>query len=128
MPPGQAGPRRRGTDVRPVGAWRGAHLELTFPGHRAGVPMVATDPRPTRMNYFLGSDPARRRWGVRTYGAVTWEELYPGISLTLTDVGGEPALVVEAARPPCPGHARRRVGQSEHASLDASGVCEDVRP
>jgi hypothetical protein len=59
--------------------------------------VVPTDPWATRFNYFLGSDPARWRSGVRTYGAVIWRGLYPGISLTLREVHGEPTLVVDAA-------------------------------
>lgn len=77
---------------------QGVHLQLTFARHGADVRLVAGDPRPTRMHYFLGSDPSRWRWGVRTYGAVTWRGLDPGISATLAEARGEPALVVEAAR------------------------------
>ncbi len=72
------------------------NLRISFPGSRANASVVPSDPLPTRMNYFLGSD--RRRWrsGVRTYGSVTWRGLYPGVSLTLTQEDGEPALAVRA--------------------------------
>jgi hypothetical protein len=75
---------------------RGVHLKLTFPGMNPRVRLVPSDPQPTRMNYFLGSDPTRWRHDVPTFGAVRWKDLYPGISLDLREVNGELALVVVA--------------------------------
>ena len=75
-------PEATARDVGSAEGLRGVNLELTFPGHQAHLSLVSTDPTPTRMNYFRGSDPSRWPSGVRTWGAVTWRGLYPGISLT----------------------------------------------
>jgi hypothetical protein len=76
---------------------RGVNIQLTFAGQAKGARLVPTDPRATRMNYILGSDPNRWRSGVRIWGGLTWRGLYPGLSLRLVEVGGEMGLVAEAA-------------------------------
>jgi hypothetical protein len=81
----------------PPSGGRGVNIQVTFEGQAKGARLVPTDPRPTRMNYILGSDPNRWRSGVRTWSGLTWRGLYPGLSLRLAEVGGEMGLVAEAA-------------------------------
>ncbi len=103
-------PHSRGPGARSVaGPTRGVNLDLTFPGHLAGASLVPSDPLPTRTNYFLGPDARKWRGGVRTYGAVTWRALFPGLSLTLADVGGRPALEVRTVPGTGPAALRLRV-------------------
>lgn len=84
-----------GNDRSTSGPTKGINLKLTFPGHRVAA-LIASDPVPAWVNYFLGSDPRKWRSGVHGYGRVTWRNLYPGVSLSLAKIDGEAALVVKA--------------------------------
>lgn len=105
----------------PAGPARGINLKLAFLGHQAGVSLVPSDPLLTRTNYFLGSDAGKWRSGVRAYGTVTWRGLYPGVSVTLADVGGEPALVVRTVAGADPAELRIRVRGAKAVQASPDG-------
>lgn len=52
-------------------------------GANVGAAITAQGPRPGVSNFFGGDDPARWRTGVRSYGEVTYRDIYPGIDLRL---------------------------------------------
>lgn len=62
---------------------------LRFVGAQAVTPEGAS-PRPARVSYFLGNDPARWVTGVPTYDQVTYRELYPGTNLVVHRATGQP--------------------------------------
>src|SRR6266540_4084992 len=112
-----AGPNAGGSVATP----HGVNLHLTFPGSRPGASLVAARPLPTRVNYFLGSDRSRWQSGVRTYRAVTWRGLYPGISVTLSGVQGAPALTVRAGPGTDPAAFRLRVAGARDLRASPEG-------
>ncbi|HKZ47453.1 MAG TPA: SBBP repeat-containing protein [Thermoplasmata archaeon] len=83
---------------------RQAILRLTFEGGANVVP-EALDPGPTRNHFFLGNDPTRWQRDVRSFGTITYENLYEGIDLVyrtdgaglkyefLVHPGGDPARI-----------------------------------
>ena len=66
-----------------AGDYRGRNeaLKMHFMGANRNAVVSGLDALPGRSNYFLGSDPQRWRTGVPAYGKVSYENLYPGISL-----------------------------------------------
>jgi len=62
------------------GTLRGVMLRLRFEGANDVSPQ-ARDPRPHLSQFFLGSDAAQWRTGVRDYGEVVYEDLYAGVDL-----------------------------------------------
>jgi uncharacterized repeat protein (TIGR01451 family) len=57
-------------------------LRLKLQGANTNTAGKGVDELPGRRNYFIGNDPAKWRTNVRTYRAVRYEEVYPGVSLT----------------------------------------------
>ncbi len=55
-------------------------LQLLFEGANDVLPR-AREPSPHLSHFFLGSDPALWRTGVRSYGEVVYEDLYRGVDL-----------------------------------------------
>jgi hypothetical protein len=56
-------------------------LCIDFAGANPQARTSGNGAMPGKINYLLGSDPARWRTGVATYAKVRVEELYPGVSL-----------------------------------------------
>ncbi len=54
---------------------------LSLAGANANAPLVAGPELLSRSNYFLGSDPGAWYTDVPNYGAVTYQNVYPGIDL-----------------------------------------------
>jgi hypothetical protein len=59
----------------------GAVVRIQPGGGGKYAQIQALDQLPGTSNYFIGSDPARWRTGIPTYGKVKYEQLYPGIDL-----------------------------------------------
>jgi uncharacterized repeat protein (TIGR01451 family) len=55
-------------------------LQARFVGARATQP-VGAERKATRVNYLIGSDPARWQTDIPTYNKVIYDDLYPGIDL-----------------------------------------------
>lgn len=56
-------------------------IHMAFRGASKGARIVPVDRRPGGTNYLIGTDPARWRRSVATYGKVRYEQIYPGIDL-----------------------------------------------
>jgi len=56
-------------------------VRATFVGADPGSAVVGEEELPGKVNYFMGSDPARARTNVPTYAKVHYQNLYQGIDL-----------------------------------------------
>lgn len=62
---------------------------LAFVGANPTAQIVGADPRPGRVNYFIGSDPTGWHTDVPTYGTLVYQNLYPGIDLRYQGSGNQ---------------------------------------
>jgi len=60
----------------------GVHLRLSFPGANPAPRLESFRPLPAKVTFFLGNDPSRWR-SSRTWAAVRYRDLYPGIDLVV---------------------------------------------
>ena len=60
-----------------------ATVSLTFEGASTGVVPAGEEKRPTRYNFYLGSDSSRWRADVPAFGALAYRNLYPGVGVRL---------------------------------------------
>jgi hypothetical protein len=67
----------------------GSSSTIRFLGANPEVRPRGRTPAPGRVNYFLGSDPARWRAGLVAYREVVYHDLWPGIDLVLRGGAGE---------------------------------------
>lgn len=67
---------------------RGRSVRVRFAGANLGATVESEIPAPTRLNYFIGSDPTSWRPDVPVYGRVVYRELWPGVDLA---IGSGPA-------------------------------------
>jgi hypothetical protein len=68
----------------------GVALKMTFEGDSHVPEIVGEKKLQGHHNYFLGNDESRWRTGVPLYGAVRYENLYPGIDLRLREMNHVP--------------------------------------
>jgi hypothetical protein len=50
-------------------------------GANPAAPAAGVDPLVTKVNYFLGNDPAKWHTNIPTFGKVQYDDVYPGIDL-----------------------------------------------
>ena len=67
---------------------RGHALALRFVDADPGVVIVPEREARGRVNYLLGSDPAKWKTGLPTYGGLVYRELWPGIDLAFRGANG----------------------------------------
>jgi len=58
-----------------------APLRIKLVGANAAAQSAGLERSPTKVNYFLGNDPARWRIDVPTFGRVRYQNVYPGVDL-----------------------------------------------
>ncbi len=63
-------------------------LRLQFQGANADTNITGTQPLPGVVNYFHGNDPQQWRTDVPTYAGITYDQLYPGITLRYDEHDG----------------------------------------
>ncbi len=56
-------------------------LSLNFVGAGGKTSIVASEPMPGRVNYFIGNDRSRWRRNVPTFGAVTYRDVYENVDI-----------------------------------------------
>jgi len=59
----------------------GNALRMQFLGANPGAKAVAMEQLPGSVNYFIGSDPSKWRTNVRTYGRISYKDVYAGVDL-----------------------------------------------
>jgi Beta-propeller repeat/CARDB len=74
----QAASSRRDSASHPQGK---TFVRLQLVGANPQSAVTGLEPLPSRVNYFLGSDPKQWRTNVPTYSRVKYESVYPGIDL-----------------------------------------------
>ncbi len=67
---------------------RGASLRLSLPGADTASRIEPLDLKPGRSNYFYGSDPRNWKTGVRRYGRVRYDGVYPGVDVVYYGAAG----------------------------------------
>ncbi len=116
--PGAARPPARRAPL----PWERLVLAVTFPGSDRSAPAGA-GPLGARFNYFLGADAGAWRRDVESFGAVVYQDLYPGIDLHVTGdtrPGGAGVLKYEFRCAPGADHVRIRVRYDGIRSLRVS--------
>jgi len=63
-------------------------VRLSFVGRRKDAAITAERKMPGRVNYFVGSDPAKWRADVPTFGQVTYRDVYDKIDIRFYGAGG----------------------------------------
>ncbi len=96
-------------------------LRLSFPGARPGARPAGEAALPGHVNYLRGAD--RSRWvrGARTYGAVAYRGLYPGIDVRFHAERGPLEYDVLVAPGAKPDAFALRVDGARRLSIDAQG-------
>ncbi len=64
-----------------AGASNGTVLRFALSGANSATQLVAQNPLKVRSNYFIGNNPANWHTDVPNYGAVVYQNAYPGIDL-----------------------------------------------
>ncbi len=62
-------------------------LRMSYVDPSSETRLKGEQPRENTVNYYYGSDSANWKQGLPTYGALQYQELYPGIHLTLESAG-----------------------------------------
>jgi len=77
-------------------------LRLRFEGANRSPQIIGGEPLPGTVNYFLGNDPSSWRTDLPTYGAIVYEDLFPGIDLRYEAMQGalKGTFVLEAGADP----------------------------
>ena len=57
-------------------------LRLKMLGANSSAQILGSDPLPGKINYYVGNVPSKWRTGVRQYGRVSFQGIYPGVDLT----------------------------------------------
>ncbi len=101
---------------------RDSGVDLSFPGSRSTAPAEALEPRPGRVNYFIGNDPSKWLTNLPTYAKVRYRDLYPGVDLVL--YGNQRQLEYDLIAKPGVdvGAIALRVDGAEHLDLDPYGA------
>jgi hypothetical protein len=68
---------------------QGAAIALRFLGARPDVEPQGRRPRPGRVNYLLGNDPAKWQTNLPTYGQVVYRNVWPGIDVRFRGAEGQ---------------------------------------
>lgn len=75
--------------------WAEGGMRLNFLEASPSLAINGREAQPGVVNYMLGDNPDGWQTGLPTYGVVTYEELYPGISLAFNGQGSEVAAVFQ---------------------------------
>jgi uncharacterized repeat protein (TIGR01451 family) len=111
--------RPSGLTVAPAAG--GPSVLLRLLGADPAAKMAGKGALPGRSNYYLGDDPARWRVGVRQYGRVTVDDVYPGIDLLYHARGRELELDFVVAPGADPRRIQIGVDGGRPLEVDAAG-------
>ena len=116
---------------------RGVALRLGFLGANPAPAIAGARPGTGRVNYLLGSDPARWHTNLPTYGEIVYRDLWPGADLRLRGQSGTlkyefrlaPGADVSRIRLGYRGQQRLSLGRSGELRIEtALGLLRDARP
>ncbi|MFZ5450549.1 MAG: SBBP repeat-containing protein [Thermodesulfobacteriota bacterium] len=66
---------------------RAATVSLSPVGLSSGTRLVPQEPQAATVNYFIGNDPKKWHTAIPTYGAILYQDAYPGINLKFYGTG-----------------------------------------
>ncbi len=116
---------------------RGVALRLGFLGANPAPAIAGARPGTGRVNYLLGSDPARWHTNLPTYGEIVYRDLWPGADLRLRGQSGTlkyefrlaPGADVSRIRLGYRGQQRLSLGQNGELRIEtALGLLRDAHP
>jgi hypothetical protein len=111
-------------------------IRLDFVGANPGVIPEGLDPAETRISYLKGS-PDHWQRGLQTYGSISYRELWQGIDLTYSGLGGELKYTFVVKPGADPAHIRLAYRGATNVSLSETnqlkvespgGTLEDLAP
>ena len=110
-----------GTSEPPQGAAASNVVRLKLTGANPNPNAVGLEELPGKVNYFIGSDPAKWRTEIPTYVKVRYDSVYPGIDLVYYGNQGklEHDFIVEPGADP--GSIRFAVENKGKIEIDAQG-------
>jgi hypothetical protein len=83
------------TDEGLTVGWAEGGMRLNFLGTSSSLAISGREAQPGVVNYMVGNDPDNWQTGLPTYGVVTYEGLYPGVSLAFNGQGSQLAAVFQ---------------------------------
>ena len=99
----------------------GQALHMSFAGAAPDTGLTAGSTLPGTVNYLQGSDPARWRMGLSSYSAITYNALYPGVSLSYAGADGQLKGTYAVAPHADPSIIRWRYEGAPSLSVDDKG-------
>ncbi len=96
-------------------------LRMNLIGANQHTRLSGTQPLAAKSNYLLGSDQRRWRSGIPNYGAVRYEQVYPGVDCVFYGNQQQLEYDFEVAPGADPGRIRLRFDGAEQISLDEAG-------
>jgi hypothetical protein len=111
------------------GSGESTQLGLRFIGGMASAGRAEAE-LPGKVNFYVGSDPKQWRSGLRTYGRVTYESVYPGIDVSYYGRQSELEFDLLLAPGADPSQIRLRIegmegSRDDHGAVCIHGVAED---
>ncbi len=98
-----------------------AVIRMQLVGGNPAPAVIGLEEQPGKVNYFLGSDPAKWHTNVATFGRVEYDDVYPGIDLVWH--GSQRQLEYDFVVSPGadPSVIRLNVSGAERMEIDAAG-------
>jgi hypothetical protein len=96
-------------------------LRLQFVGANPSASIIGGDALPGKVNYLVGSDPAKWRTDLPTYSDIAYSQLYRGVDLAYMGTGGQLKGTYTVAAGVDPTQIRWRYIGADRVSLDAQG-------
>jgi hypothetical protein len=97
------------------------NLDMRLLQSNAGATAQGRMPLPGRVNYYLGSDPARWHTNIPTYERVAYTGVYPGTDLVYYGQQGQMEFDFVLAPGADPGRIRLQFSGPEHMQIDPAG-------
>ena len=105
------------------------HLEFANINSDASTISISSDGvLPGKVNYFLGQDPSKWHTNLPTYESITYENLYPGITLKYDGINGQLKGTYTVAPGADPNRISWRYKGAERLSIDAAGNLQVTMP
>jgi hypothetical protein len=103
---------------------RGRSVQVRFVDADAVAVVENETPAPTRLNYFIGSDPSGWHPDVPVYGRVVYRELWPGVDLAIGSASTGVTCALEGREGANIGAARFELDEGDGARATSIDVAE----
>jgi hypothetical protein len=99
-------------------------VHMSFVGANSAIQIAGQAPLPGVVNYLLGSDPAKWRTQVPTYGEIVYQEIYPGVDLRYDGQTGQIKGTYSVAPGADPSQIRWRYQGSDRTGITNAGALQ----